>query len=58
MARLIRKCTHCGALDDRRSWASLDEASKQGAFDEQWTCAGCAWSEFELEEAEEVASRA
>ena len=53
MARMIRKCSQCGAIDDRRTWSSLDEATDQGAFDGNWTCASCAWSEFELVEAEE-----
>jgi hypothetical protein len=58
MARLIRKCSQCGALDDKRSWASMDEASKEGAWDGTWTCASCAWSEFDLTEAEEEPARA
>ncbi len=58
MARLIRKCSQCGTTDARRTWSSIDEASKQGAFDEKWTCASCAWSEFELADAEEEPARA
>ena len=57
MARLIRKCTNCGTLDERRSWASLDEAAEHDAWEEAWTCGSCAWTEFELTEAEEAAAR-
>jgi hypothetical protein len=58
MARLIRKCTNCGTLDERRSWTSLDEAANQGAWEDSWTCGSCAWTEFELSEAEEEPARA
>lgn len=51
MARLVRMCTQCGATDDRRSWASADEAADEGAFSAPWTCATCAWTEFELVDA-------
>ena len=57
MAQVIRKCSQCGTLDQKRSWASVDDAAKKGAFDEKWTCASCAWSEFELVETEEEPAR-
>ena len=57
MARLVRKCSECGTLDTRQTWASAEEAAKQGAFDDKWTCSSCAWSEFELAEAEEEPAR-
>jgi hypothetical protein len=50
MARLVRLCTQCGAIDDRRAWSSADEAADQGAFAEPWTCSTCAWTEFDLVE--------
>jgi hypothetical protein len=53
MARLMRKCSQCGTTDTRQAWASVDEATKQGAFDHPWTCPNCAWPEFELAEAEQ-----
>lgn len=49
---LIRKCEKCGSLDRRATWTSADEAAAKGAFD-GWTCPTCAWTEFELVEAEE-----
>ena len=58
MARLIRKCSQCGTLDARNQWSSADDAAKKGAFDEKWTCSACAWSEFELVEADEEPARA
>ncbi len=58
MARLIRKCSQCGTVDARRSWASADEAAKDGTFDESWTCPSCAWTEFELTEEELEPTRA
>jgi len=53
MARLVRKCTQCGHLDERTTWGSIDQASKDGAFDGTWTCSSCAWSEFDLVEVDE-----
>ncbi len=53
MARLVRKCAQCGTLDSKQTWSSADDAAKQGAFDGTWTCSTCAWTEFDLVEAEE-----
>jgi hypothetical protein len=58
MARLIRKCTQCGALDQAHAWTSMDDAADKGAWDESWTCGSCAWTEFELTEADEEPARA
>jgi hypothetical protein len=58
MAQLMRKCSQCGATDTRQAWASLDEATKQGAFDRPWTCPSCAWPEFELAEGEQEPAKA
>jgi hypothetical protein len=59
MARLVRKCSQCGSLDNRKTWASHDDAAREGAMDERWTCSSCAWSEFELvEEQERESARA
>jgi hypothetical protein len=52
MARLVRKCEQCGSVDNRNSWASADEAAKKNAFDDKWSCSSCAWTEFELVEAD------
>ena len=49
---LIRKCERCGSLDKRAMWSSANEAAKDGAFS-SWTCPTCAWTEFDLVEAEE-----
>jgi hypothetical protein len=53
MAHLMRKCSQCGTIDPRQTWTSLDEATKQEAFDKPWTCPSCAWPEFELAESEQ-----
>lgn len=58
MAQLVRRCSQCGTLDKKLSWPSLDEATKQGAFDRPWTCPNCAWPEFELTEAEQEPAKA
>jgi hypothetical protein len=52
MARLMRKCSQCGTVDTRGSWSSPAEAAKDGAFNRPWACSSCAWTEFELVEAE------
>jgi ssDNA-binding Zn-finger/Zn-ribbon topoisomerase 1 len=49
---LIRKCEKCGSLDNRSTWSSADDAAKDDAFD-NWTCPTCAWTEFDLVEAQE-----
>jgi hypothetical protein len=48
---LIAKCTKCGKLDERKTYASAEDAAKQGTF-ERWTCPTCAWTELELVEQE------
>ncbi|HEY7590116.1 MAG TPA: hypothetical protein VH723_03935 [Candidatus Limnocylindrales bacterium] len=48
MAHLVRKCDKCGTTDTKQSWSSMDEATKDGAFEKAWTCPSCAWPEFEL----------
>jgi hypothetical protein len=54
---MIAKCEQCGKVDTRKEWASADEAAKQGAF-QGWTCPSCAWTEFELVDADEAAQPA
>ena len=54
---LIAKCTKCGKLDERKTYASAEEAAKRGAFD-RWTCPTCAWTESELVEHESTPARA
>ena len=48
----VRKCEQCGRIDARASWASADDAGRDPAF-QTWTCPMCAWTEFDLVEAEE-----
>jgi predicted nucleic-acid-binding Zn-ribbon protein len=47
----VRKCEKCGKVDDREQWSSPDEAANQGAF-QNWTCPNCAWTEFDLVDAQ------
>jgi hypothetical protein len=54
MAKLVRQCAQCGSVDSKMSWSSADEAAKQGAFDGKWSCSSCAWTDFELVEADEA----
>jgi hypothetical protein len=49
---LIRKCEQCGSLDTRATWASADKAAEEGALS-NWACPTCAWTAFDLVEAEE-----
>jgi hypothetical protein len=58
MASLVRQCTQCGAIDSKATWSSADEASKQGVFDGKWSCSSCAWTEFDLVDADESAREA
>ena len=48
---VARKCEQCGRTDTRVTWSSPDDAAKDPAF-ATWTCQMCAWTEFDLVEAE------
>jgi predicted nucleic-acid-binding Zn-ribbon protein len=50
---LVAKCEKCSSVDTQHEWASAEDAAKQGAF-QRWTCPTCAWTEFDLVEAEEA----
>jgi hypothetical protein len=52
MAQLVRKCSQCGSVDTKNSWSSADEAAKKNAFDGKWSCSSCAWTDFELVDAD------
>jgi hypothetical protein len=49
---VVRKCEHCGRSDTRVTWPSIEDAAKDPVFG-TWTCPMCAWTEFDLVEAEE-----
>ena len=49
---LMRKCTQCGTVDPRGAWDSPADAAKDGAFNGKWACSSCAWTEFDLVEAD------
>ena len=51
MSRFVRQCLSCGRYDDTRTWASRDEAVKQGVMERDWACPACAGPEFDLVEA-------
>ena len=48
----VRKCEQCGRIDGRVSWPSVEDAGRDPVF-ATWTCPMCAWTEFDLVEAEE-----
>ena len=49
---VVRKCEQCGRIDARVSWPSAKDAGKDPVL-ATWTCPMCAWTEFDLVEAEE-----
>ena len=49
---LMRRCTQCGTVDPRGAWDTPADAAKDGAFNGQWACSSCAWTEFDLFEAD------
>jgi hypothetical protein len=53
---VVRKCEQCGKVDSRTSWKSSADAAKDPAF-EKWTCPTCAWTEFDLVEAQPEEAR-
>lgn len=54
---LVRKCEKCGNIDDREQWSSANDAADKGAF-QNWTCPSCAWTEFDLVDADAEAASA
>ena len=48
---VAKKCEQCGRVDMRATWPSPEDAAKDPVFD-RWTCPNCAWTEFDLVEAE------
>jgi hypothetical protein len=48
---VAKKCEQCGRVDMRATWPSAEDAAKDPVFD-RWTCPNCAWTEFDLVEAE------
>jgi hypothetical protein len=48
---VARKCEQCGRVDMRATWPSADDAAKDPVH-ERWTCPMCAWTEFDLVEAD------
>jgi predicted nucleic-acid-binding Zn-ribbon protein len=52
----VRKCEKCGNVDDSEQWSSASEAADKGAF-QNWTCPSCAWTEFELIDADAEAAK-
>jgi len=51
MAKMVLRCTRCSKIDTAREFSSADEA--QGAM-EHWACSRCAWTDWELVEADKV----
>ena len=48
---VAKKCEQCGRVDMRATWPNAEDAAKDPVFD-RWTCPNCAWTEFDLVEAE------
>ena len=49
---VARKCEQCGRVDTRVTWSSPQDAAKDPVYS-RWTCPMCAWTEFDLVEAEQ-----
>ena len=49
---VARKCEQCGRVDTRVTWSSPQDAAKDPVY-ARWTCPMCAWTEFDLVEAEQ-----
>ena len=46
-----RNASNAARSTPKTQWKSADDAAKDPAFD-KWTCPTCAWTEFELVEAQ------
>jgi len=51
MAKMALRCTRCSKIDDSHQFESADEA--QGSL-EHWACSRCAWTDWELVDADKV----
>jgi len=51
MAKMVLRCTRCNKIDASREFSSADQA--QGSM-EHWACSRCAWTDWELVEADKV----
>ena len=49
MADMVLRCTRCGKVDATRQFSGADEAQSSMAH---WACSRCAWTDWELVEAE------
>ena len=54
---VAKKCEQCGNVDTRVTWPSEKDAAKDPMF-AKFTCPNCAWTEFDLVEAEQEAQPA
>jgi hypothetical protein len=52
---VARQCEQCGNVDTRVTWDSRDDAARDPVFD-RFTCPRCAWTEFDLVDAEQEAA--
>jgi hypothetical protein len=48
---VAKKCEQCGRVDARVTWPSPDDAAKDPMY-LKWTCPNCAWTEWDLVDAE------
>jgi ssDNA-binding Zn-finger/Zn-ribbon topoisomerase 1 len=51
---VAKKCEQCGNVDAKVTWSSADDAAKDPMY-LKWTCPNCAWTEWELVEAQKEA---
>jgi len=54
---VAKKCEQCGNVDTRMTWPSAQDAAKDPMF-AKFTCPNCAWTEFDLVDAEQEAQPA
>ena len=51
MADMVLRCTRCSKIDDTRSFENANQAQDSMAH---WACSRCAWTDWELVEAEQA----
>ena len=52
MADMVLRCTRCGKVDDTRNFKNANVAQASMAH---WACSRCAWTDWELVEADKAA---
>jgi hypothetical protein len=49
MAKMVLRCTRCGQVDSQRQFENANQAQSTMSH---WACSRCAWTDYELVDAD------